>query len=119
MSVMYLGQVAGKTTVSTVMPEGDVVSAWIGDAFKAHFEKVVAEGGDWPPSAVYKTETVCSTWPMGWEKEPSVKYFDTKEELNLYVLDYQEWSRSEDNKVKIKVYEWDLGPTYLTTHQMG
>lgn len=119
MSVMYIGQVAGKTTVSAVTPEGGVVSAWIGDVFKNHFEKVIEEGKGWPPTAVYKTETVCSTWPMGWEKEPSVKYFDTKEELNAFVLDYQEWSMSEDNLVKIQVYEWDWGPKFLTTHQMG
>lgn len=119
MPVMHLSQVAGKTAVHVVTPEGEVASAWIGDVFKGHFAKVIAEGEGWGPNDVYKVVTRCSTWPMGWEKEGSVKYFETKEELDAHVESYRDWSLSEDNQVEIGVWEWDLGPNYLITHHFG
>lgn len=119
MSVMHLGQIAGKTTVSVVTPENEIVTAWIGDMFAEHFKKVIATGDGWPPMAVYKIEQTCSTWPMGWEKEPTIKYFDTKEELDEHVASYREWALSEDNQVSIKVFKWDFRPEYKETLTFG
>lgn len=119
MSVMHLSQIAGKTAVSVVTPEGGIVSEWIGDMFSAHFKKVIATGDGWAADDVYKVETKCSTWPMGWEKEATVKYFKTKEELDEYIADYKEWAKCEDNKVSIKVFEWDWSPVYKETLTFG
>jgi hypothetical protein len=111
-NVMHVSQVAGKSAVHIVTPDGELTSAWIGDVFKAHFAKVIAEGEGWAPDDEYKVVTRCSTWPMGWEKEGSTKYFKSKEELDEHVESYREWALCEDNMVKISVWEWDLGPTF-------
>lgn len=119
MAVMHLNQIAGKTAVSVVTPDNEIVSAWIGDMFSEHFKKVIATGDGWEPDDVYKTETKCSTWPMGWEKEATVKYFKTKEELDAHVASYQEWAKCEDNQVSIKVFEWEFRPEYKETFTFG
>lgn len=119
MPVMHMHQVAGKTAVSAVDAEGGIVSAWIGDMFAEHFKKVIATGDGWGPNDVYKVETKCSTWPMGWEKEYTATYFETREELDAHVANYQDWALSEDNRVQIRIYEWDLGPNLISELSFG
>lgn len=118
-NVMHLSQVAGKTAVHVVTPEGEVVSAWIGDVFKGHIAKVIAEGEGWAPDDEFKVVTRCRTWPMGWEKEGYERYFKSKEELDEYVESYRQWAMYEDNLVKISVWEWDLGPTFKEELNFG
>lgn len=68
------------------------------------------------PAAVvalpWKAETKYHTWPMGWDKDTSEKSFATREELDAYLAEMQEWSLSEDNKVHIQIFHNDR--PYLT-----
>jgi hypothetical protein len=118
-NVMHLSQVAGKTAVHVVTPDGELTSAWVGDVFKAHFAKVIAEGEGWAPDDMYKTITRSKTWPMGWDREDYTSYFKSKEELDAHIESYREWAKSEDNEAKISVWEWDLGPTFMQDHWFG
>lgn len=119
MPVMHMHQIAGRTAVSVVTPDGQPQTAWIGDVFKAHFEKVIEEGQGWPADAEYKVSVRHHTWPCGWDKECSDHYFTCKSELDAYIRDQHEWAKCEDNIVQIKVYQWDLGPNYLNTVEYG
>lgn len=115
-NIIHLTQVAGKTAANVVTPDGVLTSVWLGDVFKMQFDKIIAEGAGWGPDDVYKTVTLCKTWPMGWEKHSHENYFTSKEELDAYVENYRDWALCEDNEVSIDVYEWDLGPTYVEQH---
>ena len=113
--VGHLTQVAGHSMI-TYVQDGKPVSFWIKDVMQAAIAKTIAEGDGWPVTAMYRAEYTCRTWPMGWEKEASIKYFDTREELDKWLLEQADWARCEDNEVKITVDEWDLGPTFLSNH---
>lgn len=119
MNVMHLSQVAGKTAVHVVTPDGELTSAWIGDVFKAHFAKVIAEGEGWGPNDVFKVITRSHTWPMGWDKDDYTKYFETQEELDAHIASYREWAMCEDNQVTISIWEWDLGPAFKEQLSFG
>lgn len=119
MGVLHMSTIAGRSAVSVVTLEGAPATAWTSDFFKAHFDKIIAEGDGWPVDAVYKTEHRYHTWPMGWDKEPYTKYFTTREELDAWLAEMADWARCEDNRVIIRIEEWDLGPNYLETRDFG
>lgn len=70
----------------------------------------IAQGAGWPNDAVYKTEHVCKVWPRGWEESTTVNYWNSREDLIKFLLCQAEWAMSEDNGIRIKMTEWDLGP---------
>lgn len=110
MSVIYPHQVAGKTAVSMVAKDGEVVSCWIGNFFKAFFNSAIEEGKGWPDDAMFKLQVRYRTWPCGWEKDFHDSYFTSQEELDQRLEELKDWALCEDNEASIKVWEWDLGP---------
>lgn len=119
MSILHLNQIAGRPTVSVVTPEGLPATMWLGDFFKAHFDKIVAEGDGWPDDAQFKVEYRYHTWPMGWDKERYTDFFASREELDKWLADKADWSRSEDNQFEVSIWEWDLGVSYLESRHFG
>lgn len=109
MSVLHLNQIAGKSAVSVVTPEGLPATMWLGDFFKGHFDKVIAEGDGWPDDAEFKVSYRYKTWPKGWDDNTYEQFFTNREELDAFLADQKDWARSEDNGISIQVWEWDLG----------
>lgn len=71
------------------------------------------EGIEWPDGAEFKVEYKTKTWPCGYDRETTKRYFSTQEELDLWLFDQLTWSRMEDNGMMIQLYKWDLGPTFV------
>jgi hypothetical protein len=67
-------------------------------------------GIPWPDDAVFAVKYNMSTWPIGWGKEASVKFFPSEAELLEWMDSMQKWSRLEDNYAAWSVFEWNLGP---------
>lgn len=70
-------------------------------------------GHDWPVTAEFCVVYSTSTWPCGWDKESSVKFFDSRVELNNWLGSQLEWANLEDNQFAFQAYEWDLGPNVM------
>lgn len=114
----HVTQVAGRSMFTCI--ENDIPrSFWLKDFMAAQIRKIIAEGKGWPDTAVFKLEVRYHTWPMGWDKDTYVSYADSAEELQRLLDEQREWASSEDNQVKIEVYEWDLGPYFHSSHQFG
>ena len=110
--VMHVNNIAGQSILTVFDDSGKPVSATMADVLAVMIGNTIAEGKGWPDDAVYKVEYRCRTWPMGWEKETSTKFFDSEVELNEWTANWKEWARCEDNEVNIRVEEWDLGPSF-------
>lgn len=79
----------------------------------AHIDSHQTCGVDWPASATYAVVYRTSTWPMGWDKESSITFFDTEEQFHAWMRRYDAWSSLEDNHLAFQSYFWDLGPTEM------
>lgn len=119
MSVIHLSSVAGRTTANIVDQQGALHSMWLTDLMAKQIAAIIAEGDGWPHDAQFKVETKYHTWPMGWDKDVSTNYFSSLEEKDAYINDLREWARCEDNAVRISVWEWDLGPTFMGEQHYG
>lgn len=70
-------------------------------------------GKDWPNDAVYAVQYRTKTWPCGWDKYDTVRFFANSDELSRFVHSMNVWSREEDNGWEFMLYMWDLGPTMI------
>lgn len=118
-NVMHVNTIGGKSVLTAFDAEGKPVSALTGE-FMAHaITKQVYENLDWPLDAVYKVESRSHTWPCGWDGETGTKYFTDKESFDKYVEDYKDWAKCEDNRVELAIWEWDLGPNFISREIHG
>jgi hypothetical protein len=60
-------------------------------------------------------QTKC--WPCDWDDSTS-RFFDTKEELTLWIKSYDEWAQLEGNYYRAVYYEWDWGPNIIEREQL-
>ena len=70
-------------------------------------------GQDWPADAVYAAKYRTTTWPCGWDKHDSVRFFSNSDELSRFVRSMNNWSTEEDNGWEFTLYMWDLGPELI------
>lgn len=70
-------------------------------------------GTDWPNDAVYAVQYRTKTWPCGWDKYDSVRFFSNSDELSSFVRSMNGWVKYEDNGWEFTLYMWDLGPTLI------
>jgi hypothetical protein len=52
----------------------------------------------------YKVEYCQKTWPAGWDHEDSTIEFDSRDEMNTWLLGKIEWCKYEDNGFRCRVY---------------
>ena len=67
-------------------------------------------GHPWPNDATHAVAYRTSTWPCGWDKEVTLRFFTSLEEMREFITGYVDWTLSEDNYFEFQAYEWDLGP---------
>lgn len=67
----------------------------------------------WPKNAAFGVTILYHTWPMGWDKSMSKRFFKSREELELHLGQLQIWALSEDNKAKVNVYKWEESPQLI------
>ena len=67
----------------------------------------------WPDDAEFCVMTKSSTWPIGWDSDPTVRFFTSRTAFDRYVADATSWARCEDNDFALKAFEWNWGPQHL------
>lgn len=75
-----------------------------------HIDSHRTLGVDWPNDAEFCVVVKFHTWPVGWQKEPSIIFFKNADLLDEWKARMVRWSALEDNYVAYLVYAWDLGP---------
>ena len=75
-----------------------------------YFESHKTGGEEWPDSAEFAAKVCTHTWPMGWDSESTMKFFDSAEQLHNWMDSCAKWAKEEDNDIAYVIYEWDLGP---------
>lgn len=118
-NVMHVSTIAGRTALTVITPDDLPVTNWMENVLAAQIQKVVDEGKGWPNDAEFKVEVTYHTCPQGWDREVYTHFFTNRAELDSYIKDQHEWARCEDNMVKIKIYNWDLGPNFMETREFG
>lgn len=84
-------------------------------ALTNHIDAHQTQGIDWPAWAEHAVVYVVHTWPCGWEKEPTIRFFASTAELNIWMEAKRDWATLEDNHFAYRAYDWDWGPVPSTT----
>lgn len=79
-------------------------------AAKSYLKSHQTGGKGWPVDAQFAAKYNMHTWPCGWQKEASVEFFSSLQELEEWKAHKNDWALCEDNHVAYTIYEWDLGP---------
>jgi len=83
------------------------------ERIETHVKNHTTAGYQWPDNAKYAVHYNTSTWPVGWDKESTVKFFTSREELDGWFAEMQKWAELEDNYFCARAYVWDLGPNRM------
>ena len=78
----------------------------------------IDDQGKWPVSAEFHVNYRLKCWPMGFDNGHDV-YFDTREELDAWFEEKEDWAALEDNKLHWSLERWDLGPVYVGCGEIG
>jgi len=82
-------------------------------ALAQHIDSHQTAGHTWPDSAEFAVVFSHTTWPLGWDKESDVKFFDSRKELDAWIARKKDWAMLEDNDYAFQAYKWDLGPELM------
>lgn len=79
-------------------------------AIQNHIDSHQTNGVDWPAWAFHAVVYAHSTWPCGWEKEPTIRFFADELTVQAWLWEKNDWATLEDNYFAYRAYDWDLGP---------
>lgn len=94
-------------------PTQDAAIKEIARRLKVHADAHQTCGRDWPGDAEFCVVYRTSTWPIGWDKESSVAFFRSSDDLNKWIQSKFVWTECEDNYFAFQAYQWDLGPNIM------
>ena len=83
------------------------------NAIRGHIDMHSTLGQAWPDDAEYAVAYRYSTWPIGWDDHTTLKFFTSKEELDLWFNAFVDWAKMEDNDFACRAWKWDLGPNRI------
>lgn len=72
------------------------------------------EGSEWPASAEYMVEYRTKCWPCQMDEREQC-YFDTEADMQSWLAEQAEWARQEGNSMDYSIYQWELGPQYVSS----
>lgn len=74
------------------------------DSIRHNPSTVVNNINEWPLDAHLLLTYRLSTWPVGWDKTDTVRFFTDLDHFRKFHASYQEWARCEDNAWRFTLY---------------
>lgn len=109
--VMHLN-VIQDTSVLSIKNVAGLQMVPMGEFMQKMVSSIVDRHSDWPDDATHKVKYRTRTWPTGWDKEWSIRYFTSEVELDLWLLDQMRWAYQDDNGFEGHIQKWDFGPEF-------
>lgn len=70
---------------------------------------VINNINEWPVDAHLMMAYRLSTWPVGWEKDDTVRFFSDFDSFHRVHASYRDWARNEDNAWRFALYVRENG----------